>query len=305
LRFTVAAAYFSALLAAGCATYVTVPLLQKGFQNAVITRSFSLLPLGAEQKVVAVVIWNPQGGTVTQIERETGGAAASKSVFTVAAGESLFKDEKVSAGVKYRYTLVTSSGTRSTVVQPVASVVDQPAVASPGTGSIEWFTTLQKGAAAKDDAVVTGGKPEFKWGTMPSRDASESYGYFLVVGRRNASSSLGIDPVYSAFLEEASHSLGATYGTKSDLQGFSGEIVSQMKNIKELAVFAPTDATRSADGSVAPLPAGNYIWTVLTVNSDGKRISFGIGKISAPTDSKRFRFFCVPDAGGKCQGDAQ
>ncbi len=303
MRYSTAAGFFLAVLAGGCATFSTVPLLQKGFENAVITRSFTMLPLGSQEKVVAVVIWNPQGGTVTQIERETGGAAASKSVFTVSSSEALYKDESVSAGVKYRYTLVTKSGTRSTVVQPVSAAIDQSAVSTPGTGSIDWFTTLGKGANATADAIVADGKPEFKWGDMPGKSASASYGFFLIVGKRNASSSIGIDPAYSAFLEESKHANGASFGTKSDLQGFSGEIVAQMKKLPGLEVFAPTDATVSADGSVAPLPAGNYIWTVLTVNSDPKRISFGIGKISAPTDAKRFRLFCVPDAAGKCESD--
>lgn len=281
------------LAAAGCATFSTVDLVKNSLSTAVVTRSITVLPPASEQKVTAFVIWNPLGGSVTQIKREQGGPfdPASTSVIFKSpkdfkAEGPMFSDASVSAGIKYRYTLTAGGKERVGAVQPVASVVEQVEQLGPGTGSFE-FLAASNSNSVPESMIVRDGKPSFDWSPLPSKDASQSYGFFLVVGLIDKKSPTGVEPKYSVFLDEAKHATGSAYALKSDLEGFSTEILDYLKGVESLKMFAPVTPT-------GPLPAGDYAWTVLTVNSDSRHISFGIGKTSPPTDPKHFRFFRVP-----------
>lgn len=282
------------LATAGCATFSTVSLLENGFKTAVVTRSITIFPPGSDQKVTAFVLWNPAGGNVDQITRDSSGVLTQTVVFKAGTdfqpAGPLFTDASVSAGVKYKYTLKVGSATRVNTVEPVASVADSSRLTSPGIGALEYNTT--PGASESVAATVDGGKPQFQWGPMPGKDASQSYGFYLICGQVDKSTQFGVKPFYSAFLEEASHSAGVAYGTKSDLTGFSTELLDYMSKVPTLKDFAPVDTDKA--GLRPQLPKGDYAWTVLTVNSDSRHISFGIGKPSAPTDAKHFRFFRVP-----------
>lgn len=280
------------LAAAGCATFSTVDLVKNSLANAVVTRSITVLPPASEQKVTNFVIWNPLGGSVTSIKRETGGAVPTTRTFTspndFKAEGPMFADASVSAGVKYRYTLTVGGKERVNVVEPVASVVEQADLVGPGIDFLSFnVASNSNDAAVLSRAIVADGKPNFSWSDLPNKDASQSYGFFLVVGVINKNSPTGIDARYSAFLDESKHRNGVEFATKSDLQGFSTEILEYLKGVESLAFLAPTTPS-------GPLPPGDYAWTVLTVNSDARRVAFGIGKISPPTDSKHFRFFRVP-----------
>jgi hypothetical protein len=278
----------------GCATISTVDYLLNGVNSAVIMRSITIFPPASEQKVTAFVIWNPTGGNVSEIKRESGGALSTTVTFKAGtdfqAAGPMFSDASVSAGVKYRYTLKVGTKERVNSIEPVSAATESPALTSPGIGSLKYYA--QPGASESAAVKITDGKPEFKWSAMTGKDASQSYGVFIICGEVDKTSQLGLKPRYSAFLEEASHSTGVSYGTKSDLTGFSTELLDYMKQVPALKDFAPVDSEKA--GLQAKLPKGEYAWTLLTVNSDTRHISFGIGKPSAPTDAKHFLFFQVP-----------
>lgn len=280
------------LAAAGCATFSTVDLVKASLSTAVVTRSITVLPPASEEKVTAFLLWNPLGGNVTTIKRETGGAIPTTKTFTspgdFKAEGPMFSDASVSAGVKYKYTLTVGGKERVNAVEPVASVLDQSTLESPGIDFLTFSTaSSSNNTSAMAPAIVADGKPAFTWGELPNKDASQSYGFFLVVGLIDKSSPTGINAKYSSFLDETKHKNGVGYAVKSDLSGFSTEILDYLKGVESLKFLAPVTPTDA-------LPKGDYAWTVLTVNSDFRRISFGIGKISPPTDSKHFRFFRVP-----------
>ena len=278
------------LAAAGCATFSTVDLFKNSLTTAVVTRSISVLPPASEQKVTAFVIWNPMGGDVTSMKRESGWTLPATASFTSPkdfnAKGPMFQDASVSAGVKYLYSLTVDGKIRQNSIEPVASVIEQSELKSPGIGAIDFYPASSSNNVPQA-GIVADGKPTFEWGTLPTKDASQSYGYFLVVGVIDKNSPTGIDAKYSVFLDEIKHATGSAYAIKSDLEGFGSDLLDYLKGVESLKFLAPVTPA-------GPLPAGDYAWTVLTVNSDARRISFGIGKISPPTDAKHFRFFRVP-----------
>ncbi|MBI6546815.1 MAG: hypothetical protein HY692_08470 [Cyanobacteria bacterium NC_groundwater_1444_Ag_S-0.65um_54_12] len=280
---------FGTLALTGCATYVAFGLITSSFQQLVILRSLTLLPPASPQSVTAIM--GPIDEKVTKIVRESAGALASTREFTGSEiGRPIFMDSSISADVYYRYTLYGEGGaSRSNGIQPVSVLSDTVTLLGPGTGSMELLDP--RGGIATPS--VAGGKPTFSWAPVTSSNPDYNIGYFLLVTKVNTSNLAEIKPVYSVFLDGASHSAGVEYGTKSDLRGFSSELLDFLKGVPALGYLAPNDA-KPDKSQLDPLPGGQYGWTILTVTSDKRNIAFGIGKVSAPTDSKRYLFFQVP-----------
>lgn len=275
-----------AALVAGCSTFATFGMVQSTFTNIVVTRAITILPPGQAQLVTAIVGWNPIGGAVDKITREQGGPLTSKYEFKGSEITSpLLKDSSVSADVTYKYTLFAGTATRSNTIKPVAAPVESVILASPGKG----ITELSGNTA---NAPVDIAKPAFTWSKLVREDASASYGLYLLILDAKKITSGEMDVKYSTFLEEASHSSGVAYAVKSDLTGFSTDLLGFLKSVPALGFLSPKDT--KANGLPDQLPAGEYAWTVLTVNADSRRIAFGIGKVSSPSDKKHYLFFKVP-----------
>ncbi|MEB3203288.1 MAG: hypothetical protein VKP57_01175 [Candidatus Sericytochromatia bacterium] len=279
-----------ASLTAGCATFGTLDYVKDSFASAIIYRSVTVQPPASTAKTTAIIAWLPTGGdAVTRIERQHRVPATGEVKTVTFSGDKVANpplvDDTLSPDIPYLYTLFSagSTGTRSTLVETVAAPDTGPDLTSPGVGAIAF--ELDRTSA---DAQ-SGPSPQLVWQPLPNdvRRADRHYGYLVIVGQYDASSSTGIKANYTAFLDEAKHPAGAALGTPSDLEGFSSDLVGQLFNQGGLESLA------SGSADVKALSPGEYAWTIIPLASDLNRRSFGLGRLPAPFNPRYFKRFVV------------
>lgn len=275
---------------AGCATFGTVSYVTDSFASAIIHRSVTVQPPASTAKTTAIIAWLPVGESkVTRIERQHRDPLTGQLLETTFDQDKVASpplvDDSLSPDTMYLYTLFSSGpeGTRSTLVETVAAPDNGPELTAPGVGVFEY--ELDKNAPA----AVSQPDPTFMWEPLPDglRRSDRQYGYLIIAGQYDASSSTGIKPAYTAFLDEAKHRTGVALGTPSDLEGFSSDLAEQLFNQGGFESLA------SGSSDVKALTPGEYAWTVVPLATDLNRRSFGMGRLPAFTNPRYFKRFVV------------
>lgn len=295
----------------GCATYAVFGgisnILSDPLSAFLFCRS---LTLNSPGQTVENFLFPLTPSQVKSITREEFGPGCTPSSCT-----STFSGSQISAfftdpasgstapapttGELYEYTITgTDNSTKSRWVEPISTDNQGVTLVGPGTGSLE---VAANGGTAP---VISGSNIQFQWQDIPAslKQANTNYGFYIVVGTFDASSSTGINTVYSAFLDEASHSTGVAFGTPSDLAGFSGELMNVLASNPQFSAFSPATASSTV------LAPGNYAWTVIPVDDNASfsidpsnpaapvvsaETSYGIGKFPTPIDDQHFFYFKV------------
>lgn len=247
------------LILGGCASYSVAQSLIKDGIHSFLVRSITLNVNGTE-KANTVLIWGTTGDDkLAKVFRKTGSAPSTSSV-TVDPTKNTANDT-VNGGSSYTYTAIFNSGKTMERKLTVWSITDpgEVGVVSPKMSGIT-------------PATATSARPTFTW--TAKGDAS---GYLLTVGKLPAGQDLsaingatGLTPVYTAFLDAASHSTSATFGTPSDMAGMTKEMTAMLGTLD--ARFTQKDT------GVADLDTtSTYMWVVSPIKVDADSVSFGIG----------------------------
>ena len=250
---------------AGCASYAILSNFPQFISSTqfLFARSLTFEPPATAQQV-DTFLFPLTPSKIASIKRRQFGAGCSQvpsactKTFSGSQITSFFNDASTSAGVLYEYTVTgTDNSTQSRWVEPLDLQNQSVDLTGPGEGPVQFFAAQ---AAGQPVPTVSGSNVQFQWQDIASKSPDLEYGYYIMVGTQDASSSTGIQPVYSAFLDESSHSVGVDFGTKSDLAGFSGGLLNFLANNAQFSAYAPVDATSS---TLAP---GTYAWTVIPID---------------------------------------
>lgn len=278
-----------AAFGAGCATFNTFSYVTDSLSSAVIYRSVTVQPPASTAKTTAIIAWVPtKGSEVTRIERQHRVPATGEVRTETFSGGKVTNpliDDALSPDIPYLYTLFSDgvAGTRSTLVETVAAPDSGPELTAPGVGAIAF--ELNKEAPA----AQSGGAPQLTWQALPAdvKRSDRHYGYLVIVGQYDASSSTGLKADYTAFLDESKHQTGVALGTPSDLEGFSIDLMAQPFKQRGFESLA------SGSSDVKTLAPGEYAWTIIPLASDLNRRSFGLGRMPAFTNPRYFKRFVV------------
>lgn len=246
-------------LLAGCAAIKEFQPLQSGLQTFFVRSLVVAKPTGGTDKH-AFLIWGSTGDKLSTMKRGPKGGPATADVSGLNVNGSFHDDTTVSEGSSYRYDATFGSKTLTREIKVMAvSEAGLVAAKSP---------SLTAGTGANAEA-----RPNFSW-EVDDINGKPSGFLISVVEASDLNSSAGREPVYTAFLDAASHSTGVAYGTKSDMAGMTEEL---------LKVLGEADSRYAKkDADVPSLKAGaNYVWLIAPIAVDKEKASFAIGDQSA------------------------
>lgn len=253
----------TSLLLTSCASFQAANSLIKQGVHTFLVRSLTLNANGTE-KANAVLIWAATGsGESLSAMWKKVGNAASTSVSITNPGATGSKQDDVAGGSKVTYTAVFTSGTK------VERTIDVYNLNDPGTVTV---TSPKMAQGSATPATATKAGLTFKWST-----SGEPSGYMITVGSLPGGTNLtslggsqSITPIYTAFLDAASHSGEVTFGTKSDMPGMTSELTSMLgtfdSRFSEKA--ATLDQLNTTD---------TYMWLVSPIKMSSGSISIGVG----------------------------
>ncbi|MBU6429451.1 MAG: hypothetical protein KGR26_10600, partial [Cyanobacteria bacterium REEB65] len=266
LRKTALLLATAALGATGCATVAVFGGFSSlNLSSFLFLRSITVQAPGSPQQVTAFLfpLSNPKGITRQEFSAECAAnptASNCNQTFTgsqIQSGE--FTDASLSADVAYQYTITNSdNSTQSRFVDPIDVQNGAVTLSGPGAGLLNLAT-------GTSTPSVSGANLTFNWQPLASQSADLNYGFYILVGKVDTSSPTGIAPVYSAFLDAATHSTSVAFNTPSDLGGLTGELTGFLSGNKSTSTFAPATASSNV------LAPGQYAWTVVTVVSNASQ----------------------------------
>lgn len=240
-------------LLGGCAAFQEAQSLQNSLQTFLV-RSITMNAPGVGEQCKVALIW--------------GGTSALKTLKRGATDVNVdktknFGEETVTAdGSNYTYTATFENA------KEIVRQIQPYTVGDAGT-----VQATSPDALPLDTVARTGLKLKWKM-----TDTANPTGFMVTVGEAaDPTNPANITPVYNAFLQAASHSVGTNayeiaYGAPSDLSLLTKEITDLMKGMDPR--FAKKDEGISADQLD---PAKTYIWLVSPLKIDDKAIRFAIG----------------------------
>lgn len=255
------------LVLAGCAAYQEALSIQNELQTFLV-RSVTL-NLGKgdtkEENTIAL-IWGGTKALTAPILRGKAPAGASESL-NVNPTSYFATDSVVPDASTYIYKATFENGKSYTrYIRPFT------------TGDMGNVDLTSPDNTILPAATLAGTTPTFTWKWTGTKAASDSLGFMVTVGEASDPSNpsaAGITPLYSAFLDSASHSTGVdtysvTYGSPSDMQAMTSEIT------EILGKMDPRFGKK--DQNIAPLAASKiYMLLVSPLLVDEKAVKFGIG----------------------------
>jgi len=238
-------------LLAGCAAYQEALSIKDSLQTFLV-RSVTM-SVGTTDTCKVALIW---GGTTALTSLKRG-----STELNVDKTKNFGEDDVTPNGTTYHYTATFANN------KQVLRDIQPYTVGDAGHVS----------ATSPDKAIATVPRSglKFKWTVT---DAANPSGFMVTVGEAaDPANPAAITPVYNAFLEAASHSVGANnyevaYGTPSDLALLTKEVTDLMAGMDPR--FAKKDSGVSSDQLD---PSKTYIWLVSPLKIDDKAIRFAIG----------------------------
>lgn len=244
---------------AGCAAYQAATSIQNNLQTFLV-RAITLNNNGQEQ-ASTVLIWggtNALNGITKQI------ASGSANPFPVNTSSQTATDS-VNGGVTYTYTATFAKG------DPLVRTITPFSVNDAGQVSVVAPNTSTANLATGNLGTASGPKPTLQWSATGTPS-----GFMVTVGEATVSQNFdptSIKPLYTAFLDAATHSTSVTYGTPSDMPGLTSELTTLLGGFDKR--FAKNDS------NVPPLVSGKtYAWLISPIVVDAKATKFGIGNQS-------------------------
>lgn len=247
------------VLVSGCAAFQVAKTFTQGLDTFLV-RSVTLDVNGSDQETT-FLIWAGTAKLAT-LTKQQGSGAPQSIPFNPNANPALATDS-IPTGATYSYT---------------ATFADQTILKR----DVAPFTWTDAGNVQTDDPPaptpssplpeqVTGTNLQLKYHVSSGTPT----GFYVGVGSYSGNGTTppnagSMQMVYSAFLDAASHSTGVAYGTPSDMQGLTAEVLT--------ALSAADARFAKKDSNVTSLTSGKtYAWIVVPAKVDDKSIRLAFG----------------------------
>lgn len=249
-------------LLAGCAAIKEFQPLQAGLQTFFVRSLVVAKPGGGAPDKHAFLIWASTGDKLSAMKRGPKGSTPTTDVSGVDFNGSFHDDKTVAEGSDYVYEASFGAKKLTREIKVMTMV-------SAGKVSAKAPNVLIDPGAAN----AVNPRPNFGW-EVDETNGKPSGFLVSVVEAEDPKNTTGLAPVYTAFLDAASHSTGVAYGTPSDMSAITKEL---------LDVLAQVDTKYAKkDSDVQPLKAGtNYVWLIAPIGVDKEKASFAIGDQAA------------------------
>ncbi|HEY9900280.1 MAG TPA: hypothetical protein V6D00_13990 [Pantanalinema sp.] len=249
-------------LLAGCAAIKEFQPLQSGLQTFFVRSLVVAKPAGGGEDKHAFLIWASTGDKITAMKRGSGVGATPADTVNIDTNTSFHDDQGITPGGTYVYAATFGEKTLTRSIKVLAKEDAGKVTAT----APDVLRDPQAGVAAA-------ARPTFSW-TLDQSDGKASGFLVSVVKADNVNSTAGLAPVYTAFLDAASHSAGVAYGTPSDMSAITKELLD--------ALASADSKYAKKDGDVPDLEKGaKYVWLVAPIAVDKEKASFAIGDQSA------------------------
>lgn len=258
-------------LVAGCAAYQEALTFQNELQTFLVRSvTLNLGKGGTTDENTIALIWGGTKQLTSPILRGRG-TMASQSI--AVNPTSYFATDSVAPnGSIYIYKATFETGkTYTRYIQPYT------------TGDMGAATLTSPSGISLPPDTLSGTKPTFTWTWNGSKPERASLGFMVTVGSAGDPSNpqaAAITPLYTAFLDAASHSTGVNaysvqYGTPSDMGAMTKEITEILGKMDSRFGKKDTDIAPLATKTAEPTKV--YMLLVSPLLVDEKAVKFGVG----------------------------